>query len=315
MAGSRLNYPKSLGEFRKIFASEVSCIEYLIKSRWPEGFQCAGCGGGAYWFLAKRKKLVCRDCRKETTATSGTLMHGSHIGIQDWFWGAYLVATLTPGISALQLQRQLGLGSYEAAWFMLGRLRKGMVNDGRGLFSGVVEADETWIGGPTKNKRGRGSIQGLHKSLVVGAVEVISYFKNGKAKEKAGQVRLEIILNADGDNIKKFLQKNVAPETNVRTDGWKGYSKTALIGYHHEPQIQGAPGKAHQLAPHVHRIFSNLKTWLKGTHHGVEPKYLQNYLDEFVFRFNRRRTPMAAFQTMLGITSSKSPLSLQEFKS
>lgn len=241
-------------------------------------------------------------------------MHGSHIPLHDWFWAAYLVATLTPGISALQLKRQLGLGSYRTAWFMLGRLRKGMVNDGRSRLNGVIEADETIIGGPSK-KRGRGSVQSPHKSLVVGAVEVISYVEKGKPKEKAGRVRLRRIQHADENTIKDFLDQSVEPGAKIRTDGWRGYSKTALSGYHHAPRVQGTPKRAHQLAPHIHRVFSNLKTWLTGTHHGVDPKYLQNYLDEFVFRFNRRKTPMAAFQTLLGITAAKSRTTLAVFKS
>lgn len=243
-------------------------------------------------------------------------MHRSHVPIQEWFWAAYLVATLTPGISALQLQRQLGLGSYRSAWFMLNRLRKGMVNDTRTLLSGTVEADETIIGGPAKDKKGRGVTKAAHKSLVIGAVEVLQYVdKKGKDKERAGRVRLEVVDHADGKTIQNFLKSNVTTGSRVRTDGWRGYSATSLAEYRHAPQVQGSPTRAHQLAPHIHRMFSNLKTWLAGTHHGVEPKYLQGYLDEYVFRFNRRETPMAAFQTLLGITASKKPITLAQLRS
>ena len=243
-------------------------------------------------------------------------MHRSHISIQEWFWAAYLVSTLTPGISALQLQRQLGFGSYRTAWFMLHRLRKGMVNDTRTLLSGIVEADESIMGGPAKGKKGRGVTQAAHKSLVLGAVEVLQYEdKLGRPKERAGRSRLEVVHHADGKTIHKFLTNNVAPASSVRTDGWRRYSETALAQYRHAPQVQGSPTRAHQLAPHIHRLFSNLKTWINGTHHGVEPKYLQDYLNEFIFRFNRRITPMAAFQTLLGITSSKKPMTLLQLKS
>jgi len=243
-------------------------------------------------------------------------MHGSHVPIREWFWAAYLVATLTPGISALQLQRQLGLGSYRTAWFMLNRLRKGMVNDTRTPLAGIVEADETIIGGPVKNKRGRGVTHGTHKSLVIGAVEVILYFdKNRTLKEKAGRLRMEVIRHADEETIGLFLKKNVKTGATIRSDGWRGYSETALSGYEHDQRIVGPPGRAHQVAPHIHRMFSNLKTWLQGTHHGVDPKYLSGYLDEFVFRFNRRQTPMAAFQTLLGITTNKKPLTLVQLRS
>lgn len=240
-------------------------------------------------------------------------MHRSHLSIQEWFWAAYLVATLTPGISALQLQRQLGLGCYQTAWFLLSRLRRGMVNDTRVPLSGTVEADETIVGGPVKGKKGRGVTQGSHASLVVGAVEVQSFSTStGRTQERAGRLRLTLIQHADEKTIRQFLQRNVIPGSVVKTDGWRGYSKTALVDYVHDAKVQGSLKLALQSAPHIHRVFSNLKTWLNGTHHGVEPKYLPGYLDEFVFRFNRRRTPMAAFQTLLGIASNKPPSPLRK---
>lgn len=181
--------------------------------------------------------------------------------------------------------------------------------------TGLVEADETIIGGPARGKKGRGVTQSVYKSPVIGAVEVLWYVdKNGMAKEKAGRLRLELIEHADEQTIREFLQRNVVPGVSVRKDGWRGYSQTALSGYEHTAQVQGSPQRAHQLAPHIHRVFSNLKTWLQGTHHGVEPKYLQGYLDEYVFRFRRRKTPMAAFQTLLGIVATPKPVSLREIR-
>jgi transposase-like protein len=242
-------------------------------------------------------------------------MHGSHVPIHKWFWAAYLVSTLTPGISALQLQRQLGLGAYRTAWYMLGRLRKGMVNENRHRLAGVVEADETIIGGPAKGKRGRGAATAINKALVVGAVEIIvNAGKDGRKRERAGRLRLAVIKHADEKTIGRFMITNVERGSVVRTDGWRGYSKNALEEYTHEQRVVEGAKPAHQLAPHIHRVFSNLKTWLMGTHHGVEPKYLQGYLDEYVFRFNRRQVPMAAFQTLLGITSTNSRISLKELR-
>ncbi|MDP2852492.1 MAG: IS1595 family transposase [Gallionella sp.] len=179
----------------------------------------------------------------------------------------------------------------------------------------VIEADETIIGGSAKGMKGRGVTLSVHKSLVIGAVEVMRYVdKKGAAKEKAGRLRLDLIDHADEKTIREFLKANVAAGASVRTDGWRGYSRTALSGYKHAVRVQGSPEHAHQLAPHIHRVFSNLKTWLQGTHHGVEVKYLQGYLDEFVFRFNRRQTPMAAFQTLLGIAVTKKPVSLMKLR-
>lgn len=240
-------------------------------------------------------------------------MHRSHISIQEWFWTAYLMATHTPGISALQIQRQIGIANYKNAWHMLHRLRTGMVNESRTKLKGLVEVDESFIGGPAKGKKGRGVAEAENKSLVVGAVEVLKYInRNSKACEKAGRLRLQLIDNADEENLGDFLSNNVEPRSRVRTDGWTGYSDAALEDFIHHVRIVGKGQLAHKKFKHVHRVFSNLKTWLNGTHHGVAPKHLSSYLNEYVFRFNRRQTPMAAFQTLLGISAQKKPLSIEE---
>jgi hypothetical protein len=239
-------------------------------------------------------------------------MHRSHIPIQEWFWAAYLVATHTPGISAVQIQRQLGNASNTTAWHLLHRLRKGMVNENRSRLSGLLEADESIIGGPAKGKRGRGVTAAKHKTLVIGAVEVLTYEdKSGKRGERAGRLRLSTLDDAGEMSIRHFLTQNIEAGSTLRTDGWRGYSDNALVRYTHRVRVVRTPERAHRVAPHIHRVFSNLKTWINGTHHGVAPKYLQSYLDEFVFRFNRRNTPMAAFQTLLGISTRKTPLSLR----
>jgi len=247
----------------------------------------------------------CEVCSRRTSPMAGTAMHRSHVGIQEWFWAAYLVATHTPGFSAKQLERQLGC-QYKTAWFILHRLRRAMVNDARSRLVGDVEADETIVGGPVKGKRGRAVTDLPTNTLVFGAVEVIRYTdKRAESVERAGRIRLSTAENADEESIGQFLFQNVEEGSMIWTDGWRGYSKTALSNYRHRQ----TPG---MWATHIHRSFGNLKTWLNGTHHGVNPKYLQAYLDEFVFRFNRRQTPMAAFQTLLGIAMCKSPQTLAD---
>ena len=240
-------------------------------------------------------------------------MHRSHLPLREWFWAAYLVAPHTPGISAAPLQRQLGIGSDTTAWHLLHRLRTGMVNETRSHLSGLIEADESTIGGPAQGKRGRGVTAAKHKRVVIGAVEVMAYEnQQGTRCERAGRLRLATVANAGAVNIRDFLARNVAAGSTVRTDGWPGYSDEALVGDTHRVRVVRPPERAHQVAPHVHRVFSNLKAWLNGTHHGVEPRYLQRYVDECVFRFNRRTTPMAAFQTLLGISTQKAPLPLRD---
>ena len=223
----------------------------------------------------------------------------------EWFWAAYLVATHMRGLSATQLQRQMGC-SYKTAWFLLQRLRRAMVSAGRSLLAGRIEADEVIVGGPARGKTGRGVTKAEHSTLVFGAVEVIAYQdKHGRNLEKAGCLRLAVAQRADAVSIRSFLTSNVLPGSVINTDGSKGYSGTALAGYRHELR------DPESRALHIHRAFGNLKTWLNGTHHGVDPKYLKHYLDEFGFRFNRSNAPMAAFRTLLGLATQRNHVPLK----
>lgn len=219
-------------------------------------------------------------------------------------------------MSALQLQKHLGIGSYDTAWHLLHRLRKGMVNENRTKLSGLIEVDESFVGGPEKNLKGRGVAASEHISLVVGAVEVLVYHdKTGKRKERPGRIRLAIIPDASGKTLGDFLEQVVELGSRIRTDGWPGYSEKALTEFIHFVRVIRESQQAHKKLPHIHRAFGNLKTWLNGTHHGVAPKHLQTYLNEYVFRYNRRQTPMAALQSLLGISLARSPLSMADLTS
>jgi transposase-like protein len=230
--------------------------------------------------------------------TAGTVLHRTRVPLRDWFWAAYLVTTHTPGLSALQLQRQLGIRRYETAWTMLQKLRRAMRRPQREGLRDKVEVDETFIG----NQEGlRGGREIGDRALVVGAVEV-----RGKG---SGRVRLELVRNSSAASLSGFVKRNVERGTIVMSDGWKGYLPLSEMGYRHRPKTQGRgrPERALVILPRIHQVFGNLKTWLRGTHHGVDAKHMQAYLDEFVFRFNRRRTPMAAFQSLLGLTGTHGP--------
>jgi transposase-like protein len=221
-------------------------------------------------------------------------MHRSKMPLTIWFWAAYLVTTHTPGLSALQFARQLNL-RYETAFQMLHRLRAAMVKDGREQLRGEVEVDETFIGG--ERVRAHGTPR-YGKAVVVGAVEV-----RGKG---SGRVRLQVIRSNTTEQLVPFIRGAIEAGSTVITDGWGAYDRLADENYRHEKRVERTSQRAGELLPRIHFVFSNLKTWLLGTHHGsVKKQHLQAYLNEFTFRFNRRRVPMAAFQTVLGLASQR----------
>ena len=288
----RRDFPKSLKEFQARFRDDAACGTYLAACRWPDGFRCARCGQTEAFELPRRRLWQCKSCGRQTSVTGGTVLHRTRLPLTVWFWTTYLVTTPTPGLSAVQLERQLGI-SYETAWVILHKLRRAMVRPDREALKEKVEVDETYLGRPEAGLKGGRQL--LEKALVVGAVEV-----RGKA---AGRVRLQVVPDASASSLTGFVQRHVELGALILTDGWGAYAPLTSMGYRHRPRTQGAAEQAGKLLPRIHRVFGNLKTWLAGTHHGVGHDHLQAYLDEFTFRFNRRRTPMAAFQTLLGLAS------------
>jgi hypothetical protein len=225
-------------------------------------------------------------------------MHGTRTALRVWFWAAYLVATHHPGISAKQRQRQPGLSRYETAWLILQKLRRAMVAPEREPLRGAAEIDEFFLGGEEQGLGG-GRQRGT-KALCAIAIEVRG--------QGSGRLRLQVLADAAKPTLTAFVQATTAPAAIVRTDGWRGYNGLARAGYEHRPRSQRAtPAAAERYLPRAHRAISNLKAWMHGTHRGVGDPQLHTYLDEFVLRHNRRRTPMAAFQTLLGLGAQHPP--------
>ena len=225
--------------------------------------------------------LRCRCCRARTSLTAGTIFEGTRKPLRLWFLAMWFVTSQKNGVSALGLKRVLGLGSYETAWTWLHKLRRAMVRPGRDLLSGTVEADETYVGGPEEGTQGR---ETENKVIVAVAAE-----KSGRG---LGRIRLRHIKDVSANSLLPFIQSAVAPGSTVHTDGWKGYAGLARAGYQHQVTvIRGGSEPAHELMPRVHLVASLLKRWLIGTHQGgVQHQHLDYYLDEFTFRFNRRRS-------------------------
>lgn len=312
-------FPTTLLDFQRLFPNERACAAYLYEARWPDGFACPKCraAGEPCRFQNRPTALRCRACHADTSVTAGTIMHATKTPLQVWFWAAYLVTAQTPGMSALQFQRQLGIGRYETAFHLLHKLRAAMVRPDRDRIGGeyAVEVDEANIGGET-----RGEGQGVHHmEVVVGAVEIRvgtpGALREKRARQRkkgrpvrgetfAGRLRLRRVPNRGGLTLTSFVADSVKPGTLVVTDGWRGYDGLKNFGYDHQAAVIGGDQEITEAAlPMIHLVFSNLKAWLLGTHHGVSPQHLQAYLNEFVFRFNRRFYPMGMFNSVLGIAT------------
>lgn len=274
------DYPKTVIQFNNRFSTEDACRIYLEKIRWPDGFRCPHCYHKKAW-ETKRGLYRCRNCDIQTSVTSGTIFHDTRKPLRQWFEAMWHITTQKYGANALGLQRILGHGSYHTAWKWLHKLRRAMVRPGRERLSGIVEVDETYIGGEKKNdKRGRGA---AYKALVAIAVE-------DKGDEGFGRIRLRRIVDASGSSLIEFVQENIEAGSTVRTDGWKGYNHISSKGYSHIVVRKNA-NIGENMLPLAHRIAALLKRWLLGTYQGaVRPSHLDYYLDEYTFRFNRRKS-------------------------
>ncbi len=274
-----MEYPRNQMEFDKTFANEEDCVKYLIEVKWPLGYKCSKCSHNEYWALS-RKRLKCKNCMAITTITSHTFFDQSNKPLTMWFRAIWWMIAQKNGVSASGLQTILGIGSYKTAWIWLHKLRMLMVFPNRDKLSGKVEIDETFVGGVAEGKRGRGA---ENKSLVMIAVEVLP--------KGTGRVRLELIPSAEGKHLLKFISENVEKGTSVITDGWTGYAQLGENGYEHIKQKQVIASNNEEMLPNVHRIAALLKRWLLGTHQNYTSQdRLQKYLDEFSFRYNRRKS-------------------------
>lgn len=275
------DFPETLAEFMDTFGSDEACREYLIQQRWPDGFRCPRCGHDQATHLKKWERWTCRQCLHQTSLIAETALRGTRKPLKTWFLAMYLVTSSKGGISASELQRQLGLRSYQTAWAWLKKLRAAMVDPARKPLQGEVEVDESYVGGKEKGVRGRLTKK---KAIVVCAVE-----NTGKG---FGRIRLQVIGDVTQASLGAFVNDNVEGGATTITDGWKGYNTLGKAGFKHlQTVISKSKASASQVLPGVHRVFSLLKRWLLGTHQGVvSAKHLQSYLDEFTFRFNRRKS-------------------------
>lgn len=279
-------YPRTVADFTRMFPDEDACVAYLAACRWPDGFRCPRCGESEAFELPRRRLWQCKACGHQTSVTAGTVMHRTRTPLLTWFWAAFWMTAHTPGLSALHLQHMLGLARYETAWLILHKLRRAMADANREPLRGTVEIDETFIGGEQPGLRGGRQLSGRKALLVAVAVEVRG--------EGSCRVRAEVIPDATAATRSQFIVRNIEPGSSVLSDGHGGYQGTEDV------------------VPHAHRAISNLKAWLLGTHRGVGADQLPAYLDEFVFRHDRRHAPLAGFQTLLGLGTHRKPTTYEE---
>lgn len=275
-----IDYPRTLREFDEWFPSETACADYLLRVRWPDGFRCPACGATMAWTTA-RGQLRCGGCDRQTSPTAGTIFEGTRKPLRLWFQAMWYVTNQKHGVSALGVQRILGLGSYQTAWTWLHKLRRAMVRPGRDLLEGDVEVDETYVGGHETGVIGRKTKK---KSIVAIAAEI-----RGRG---TGRIRMACVRDLSAESLVPFVQTSVCPGATVRTDGWRAYNGLTRVSFEHLPKNISASGDpAHIVMPRVHRVAALLDRWWLGIHHGaIRSSQLDYYLDEFTFRFNRRRS-------------------------
>ena len=259
-------------DFQIQFPDEDSCVSYLYKKRWSDGFNCPKCQHPEAYYLKTRKSMQCKRCRHQVSVTAGTIFHKMHLPLLKILWACYWITTSKKGISAKELQRKLGLGSYKTAWTLEHKIRKAMKSSGKYPINGDVELDETFLGllAPSDKK---------NRAFINVVVET-----DGK---NIGRAYLEHLLNQSSDQIRTFVNKTVAPGVSIKTDGNTSY-KWLKNEYKHKPHKMYDKKDNDKHLPKVHIVITNLKNWLRGTYNSMPGKHAQRYLDEFCFRFNRR---------------------------
>lgn len=285
-----VDYPTSLSQFLDWFGSDADCARYLARPRWPDGFSCPKCKRQTKAWMTNRYLYVCADCRHQTSLLAGTVFEKTRLPLLTWFRAAWMVSSSKAGVSAKELQRELGIG-YQAAWLMLHKLRLAMVRPGRDQdkLSGDIEVDESYLGGPVPGgKRGRGA-EG--KVIIAIAVERKGFGTKSK-RWKLGRARIRVVGDTKAKTLLDFVEDTCEPGSTIYTDGLSAYKNLPSRGFEHDATaVSKGSDPAHVVLPAVHRVASLLKRWLMGTHHGGwGAQHVEAYLDEFIFRFNRRQS-------------------------
>ena len=271
----------NVAEFMERFGSQEACVEHLRTVRWGrnlERFACPACGHRKGWWLPRRQLVECRECHRQTSVTAGTVFHRLRSPLWKWFWAVYQLAQDKKGIAAIELAKQISV-SYSTAWLILHKLRRAMRRRDEGyVLQGLVEVDETYVGGKAEGPRGRGANK---KTPVAVALEL-------RSDGKPGHVGMGSLERVDGHCLRRFAEQKIKKGATLKTDGWGAYRSVAKAGYGHEATVTGSGKAAVQKFPWLHTFIANMKRMILGTYHSVSPKHLDGYLAEFNYRTNRR---------------------------
>lgn len=269
-----------------------ACLEWLFQARWPKGVFCPQCQKVTKYFRIRTKKVYgCEFCGHQVSPTADTIFHKSPTPLRDWFHAMYLMSQTRTGISAKQLQRELGV-TYKTAWRMF-KLIRTLMEEGTGPLFGDVEADETYIGGKVS---GKGRAYKGNKTIVAGLVE------------RGGKAIVQVVPDVKASTLIPIIQENVplSQGTTIHTDELRSYNRLTSLGYAHDT-VQHAAKEYVRGAAHTQTIdglWSNVKRGIDGVNHAVSPHHLQGYLDSYTFRYNHRDDETPMFQTLLGRVSS-----------
>ena len=293
-------------EFQKKFSTEKKCWNFLVKKRWSKSFHCPHCGYEEYYFVSTRQLFECRRCHYQTSLTANTVFHKTRTPLQKWFWAIYLITTHKNGISARQLQKMLEFGCYKTAWTMLHKIRNAMTQrDAHYQLAGLIEMDDSYFGQKkTSGKAGRGATK---KTPVLAAIEVPD-------NKKPRFAILESLTSVSANEIQNKLTSRVKDHQIIKTDGYATYKTLRALGYYHYPKVLKEKSLIQEHLPWVHILISNVKAAIRATFHGVSTKHLQRYLDEYIYRFNRRFTEHQLFDRLLTACVFSKTITFTELK-
>ena len=286
--------PATYAQFRDLFPDEAACDEWLARWRWPDGFTCPKCGVREATRITTRPLWQCHGCRHQTSVTAGTALHRSKLPLATWLYALWLVARRKNSVSALQLQRELGV-AYRTAWLLLQKVRVTLGESPEyPLERGVVEVDESMIGGRSGRK---GRRLGEGGAWLVLAVERIVVKGKGERPpyRASGSARAAVTTDCKAETLMNFIEANIKVGALVTSDAFPSYQRLPAGGFDHWPVVVNTPATADIALPKTHLFFSNFKAWLIGTFHGVTGRYLPRYVNEFLYRFNRRRHDESIF--------------------